>query len=104
MSKNSILTLKIQIKKDSNSYSTLYIRAKQLNVSVESSEKAHSNDGNIFAFDVADFVNFYDKSASSANAIRWFNLKYKVVQTQQPGFHLNCHYRQFPLSPTKSHY
>jgi len=64
------------IEKSNNSYPTLYIRAKQTDVSTNT-VNARSMDGYlIFAFDVADFVKYY-LSNISTNRL-WFNLKYKT--------------------------
>ena len=62
---------------ESGNYPTLYIRSKQVNASNEHQAKDRLH-RKVFAFDVADFVNHYDKNASSSNATRWFNLKYKT--------------------------
>jgi len=57
---------------------TLYIRSKSIDASTGSSNKAYSRDGNhIFAFDVADFVNYYRETVSNSGKVR-FNLKYKT--------------------------
>jgi len=71
------LILNPTIEKNSNSYPTLYIRAKQTNASSANSGKARSQDGNVFAFDVADFVKYYNDLNISTNQVR-FNLKYKT--------------------------
>lgn len=75
------LVLNPEIENGSNNYPTLYIRAKQVSASGESSGKAYSTDGNIFAFDVAAFVKHYGNMVLPANVptnnkLR-FNLKYK---------------------------
>ena len=58
-------------------YPTLYIRAKQIDASAADSEKAYSiRDGNIFAFDVKDFANYYKETFPTKNVE--FNLKYKT--------------------------
>jgi len=62
----------------SNNIPTLYIRSKSIDASTGSSEKVCSRDGNnIFAFDVANFVNYYRETVSNSGKVR-FNLKYKI--------------------------
>ena len=61
-----------------NNYPTFYIRAKQINASADSSEKAHSKDGNIFAFDVAEFATAKYLANIAPTDVRRFNLKYKT--------------------------
>ena len=79
---------------ENGSYPTLYIRSKQINASPESSGKARSKDGNIFAFDVIDFVKYYRKEISPTEAVR-FNLKYKT-NVDQSG---NDVYKAFLSNP-----
>ena len=68
------LILNPTIEKNGNNYPTLYIRAKQTNVSTS----ARSTDGNlVFAFDAADFVKYWKNLNISTNRVR-FNLKYKT--------------------------
>jgi len=61
---------------ESGNYPTLYIRSKQVNASTEYQAKDRLN-RRVFAFDVADFVNYYREKISSTDVIQ-FNLKYKI--------------------------
>ena len=70
------LILNPEIEANQGNYPTLYIRAKKADNS-ESTDKAFSKDGNIFAFDVADFADYYRKTISETGKVR-FNLKYKT--------------------------
>ena len=62
---------------ENGNYPTLYIRSKQVNASTANPGNAYSEIENIFAFDVADFVNYYRKTISSTGLVQ-FNLKYKT--------------------------
>ena len=74
------LILNPEIENESNGFPTLYIRSKQINTN-ETSGNAYSNDGKIFAFDIADFVKYYEENytekITSDGRIR-FNLRYKT--------------------------
>jgi len=71
------LILNPDIEKDSGNNPTLYIRAKQIdNSEATNSGKSYSKGEDIFAFDVADFVNYYRETISKTGNVR-FNLKYK---------------------------
>jgi len=71
------LILNPEMETGSDNIPTLYIRAKQVIPSIANSGNARSKDGNIFAFDVAGFVNYYRETISNSGAVR-FNLKYKI--------------------------
>jgi len=72
------LILNPEMETGSSNIPTLYIRSKSTGASTGSSDKAYSRDGNIiFAFDVADFVNYYRETVSNSGKVR-FNLKYKI--------------------------
>jgi len=72
------LILNPEMETGSNNIPTLYIRAKHIDASTGSSDKAYSRDGNnIFAFDVADFVNYFRETISNSGKAH-FNLKYKT--------------------------
>jgi len=72
------LILNPEIETGSGNIPTFYIRAKQVSASAGSSNQAYSRDGNnIFAFDVADFVNYYRETISNNDKVS-FNLKYKT--------------------------
>ena len=68
------LILNPTIEKDGAGYPTLYIRAKQTDVSTS----ARSTEGNhVFAFDAAYFAKYWDNLKMSTGQAR-FNLKYKT--------------------------
>jgi hypothetical protein len=71
------LILNPEIENGNNHYPTLYIRSKKLETSGENVRKAQTKDGNIFAFDVSDFVDYYRRTISSTGKVH-FNLKYKI--------------------------
>ena len=88
------LILNPEIESGSSSYPTFYIRSKQMNIPGENSGKARSKDGNIFAFDVTDFVNYYRNAISSTGFVQ-FNIKYKTgVDTNG-----NDIYKEFMSNP-----
>jgi len=69
------LILNPEIEKDGYNSPTLYIRSKQVNE--PDVNQAKDEFGRIvFAFDVADFVNYYRKEISPSGLVK-FNLKYK---------------------------
>jgi len=72
------LVMNPEIEDNQNNYPTLYIRAKKTDPSPRSDDKAYSNDGNIFAFDAADFADYYSKTISATDKTVKFNLKYKI--------------------------
>jgi len=70
------LILNPEIENNSSGYPTLYIRSKQVNTSADN--KAHDRyKREVFAFDVADFVNYYRAKTASTGLIN-FNIKYKT--------------------------
>jgi len=72
------LILNPEMESGSGNIPTLYIRAKSTGAWTGSSGKAYSRDGNnIFAFDVAGFVDYYRETVSNSGKVR-FNLKYKI--------------------------
>ena len=79
---------------ENSSYPTLYIRSKQINASAESLGKARSKEGNVFAFDVTDFVDYYRKTIAPTGLVR-FNLKYKT----NVDINGNDIYREFMRNP-----
>ena len=71
------LVLNPEIEQNSrNNFPTLYIGAKQVN-DPDVNQAKDENRRNVFAFNVADFVNFYRKEISQTGPVR-FNLKYKT--------------------------
>ena len=72
------LILNPEIENSSLNLPTLYIRAKLTGSSGANSQKAFTTEhGNIFAFDVKDFADYY-KEKFPGNDKVYFNLKYKI--------------------------
>ena len=91
------LILNPEIENSNNNYPTLYIRSKQINAN-ETSGNAHSHDGNIFAFDVADFLKYYKENHAemlASDGQIGFNLKYKTGVNEDG----NDTYREFMSNP-----
>ena len=75
------LILNPEIENNNNNYPTFYIRSKQVNSTTANQAKDEFG-RNIFAFDLADFVNYYQNDISSNGLVR-FNLKYKTGENEE---------------------